>query len=147
MLKTLSLSSSFVPTDYFGSVMNTPGFAKLDTCSNESFVKSDDLRGKACGIGLGEQLTGQVELYAKQTVPKPKGSQGPFCYADLGQRARTQRAPCPGNFRFIDAIFPLPQMYQQKVEFTVTGEQRFFDLVQQNQCKNVSTTTSCNNRF
>ena len=88
-------------------------------------------------------------ITAKQKILEPNDFlQGPICYTDLykpngGVGPLSEKAPCPGHHRYANAsdngnnaTFPLQPSDSMLLEFTVTGEQRFYDLVQKG-CKNV----------
>ena len=86
-------------------------------------------------IGFGEQLSGQIVAKAVKTIPQPQmhpscsiGVPGDsVCNGDGGELTNSDLKPCPGDFSF-NSTFPVQEDEVVLINYTVTGEQRFYDF-------------------
>ena len=87
-------------------------------------------------IGLGEQLSGQIVAKAVSTIDQPQ--MPPVCLIMVpdvflcnggggGGYLHSDGKPCPGDFSF-NSTFPVQKGEVVLINFTVTGEQRFYDF-------------------
>ena len=89
-----------------------------------------------CVIGLGEQLSGQIVAKAKRTIDQ-QPQMPPSCRIDVpddslcdkgnGDDIWNDLEPCPGDFSF-NSTFPVQEGEVVLINYTVTGEQRFYDF-------------------
>ena len=87
-------------------------------------------------IGLGEQLSGQIVAKAFRTIDQ-QPRLPPRCIIDVpddslcngggGSSTYSDRKPCPGDFSF-NSTFPVQEGEVVLINYTVTGEQRFYDF-------------------
>ena len=87
-------------------------------------------------IGLGEQLSGQIVAKAVKTIPQqpqmppschilvPEDS---MCNGGGGRLTNSDLKPCPGDFSF-NSTFPVQEGEVVLINYTVTGEQKFYDI-------------------
>ena len=97
-------------------------------------------------IGLGEQLSGQIVAKAKNIISQqplmtpschigvPADS---LCNGDSGAVTYSDTLPCQGDFS-INSTFPVQKGEVIFINYTVTGEQRFYDFWSKNNGYNVS---------
>ena len=106
-------------------------------------------------IGLGEQLSGQIVAKAKRTILQLK--MPPTCLIYVpddsmcnggGDMTPSKEKPCPGDFS-VNTTFPVQEDEVVLINYTVTGEQRFYDFWSQTapaQGYNVSYKNSHNKK-
>jgi len=113
--------------------LDKPFSVTLDGCSKEDSLPGGQNGRGTCVIGLGEQLSGQIVAKAVKTIPQPLmptcsiGVPAVDCNGSDRSYSMSDYKPCPGDFSF-NSTFPVQKGEVLLINYTVTGEQRFYDF-------------------